>query len=433
MKRDKDSKTQLQQLGTNEIQMGSTYIKFSTILHLDPYHRDNVVQKVVDAREARMKVERMSNKRKVVEYAEDKNESRNEPLSKIFKPSEITSLGASAEVIKEAEIVPEATNQATTGPEDNPSAGPTAEKVDKVQNVPKLEPKEELETAFKNIPQGFKYNGIVEMPKEEEMKTETDEPKTYEEISDALKPEIKENQEKSESEDEFFVVDEDAFEVVDELNEAKPEVESKGEDAKKAKAGVYQSEAEKKKAWESLRTSVSSQNQEIQKSNQNWEKLLAEWKVEDKLGYSGPIEIQTKLIKSVSNDRCHQIDRKTFVNDEAKILPFRARLKVGSRTSMANGIQDISLDSPLVKSLRSSIQQNTRQIYDNFIFIMFTKYIHDSSTCYGYIYLVNKVDRFLDIATRNNNLEYCYEENCFKRETMFMTLEIPTKSAKVDF
>ena len=64
---------------------------------------------------------------------------------------------------------------------------------------------------------------------------------------------------------------------------------------------------------------------------------------------------------------------------------------------------------------------------------MFTNYVNDSNTCYGYFYLVDKVDRFLQIATRNNTLEYCYEENCFKNETTFMTMEIPTKSAKVDF
>ena len=59
-----------------------------------------------------------------------------------------------------------------------------------------------------------------------------------------------------------------------------------------------------------------------------WEKLLAERRAEDKLGYTGPIEVQKKLIKSVSNDRCHQTDRKIIVNDVSKILPFRARLKV---------------------------------------------------------------------------------------------------------
>ena len=81
--------------------------------------------------------------------------------------------------------------------------------------------------------------------------------------------------------------------------------------------------------------------------------------------------------------------------------------------------------------LRFSIQQNSK--YDNFIFIVFTNYVHDSNTFYGYIYLVDKVDQFLDISTRNNVLEYCYEENCFKRETAFMTMEIPTKNAKADF
>ena len=64
---------------------------------------------------------------------------------------------------------------------------------------------------------------------------------------------------------------------------------------------------------------------------------------------------------------------------------------------------------------------------------MFTHYIKDSNICYGYIYLVDKVDHFLEIATRKNNLEYCYEENCFKKETTFMTMEIPTRNAKVDF
>ena len=96
-----------------------------------------------------------------------------------------------------------------------------------------------------------------------------------------------------------------------------------------------------------------------------------------------------------------------------------------------NGIQDIALDSPLVKTLRISIQQNTK--YDDYIFFMFTHYIKDANICYGYIYLVDKVDDFLEIATRKNNLEYCYEENCFKKETTFMTMEIPTKNAKVDF
>ena len=64
---------------------------------------------------------------------------------------------------------------------------------------------------------------------------------------------------------------------------------------------------------------------------------------------------------------------------------------------------------------------------------MFTHYIKDANICYGYIYLVDKVDDFLEIATRKNNLEYCYEENCFKKDTTFMTMEIPTKNAKVDF
>ena len=152
------------------------------------------------------------------------------------------------------------------------------------------------------------------MPKEEDMKTETEEPQTNEEISDALKPEVKSeeilNQENNESEDEFFVVDEEAFEVVDELNEANPEAKAMAEDRVKKSHYVssdYQMRTEKKKPWE---------------------KLLAEWRAEDKLGYTGPIEVQKKLIKSVSNDRCHQTDRKIFVNDIAKILPFRARLKV---------------------------------------------------------------------------------------------------------
>ena len=299
-------------------------MKFSTILHLDSYHRDNVVNKVIDARDARRKVERMSNKRKVVEYAEDKNETRNEPLSKIFKPSELNDFTGLKDNV-EVEIVtvngPEVTevvSGATSIPDSRPT-GPQPEISDRVQSIPKLEPKKEpkeLETAFKNIPEGYKYNGIVEMPKEEDMKTETEEPQTYEEISDALKPEVKSeenlNPENNESEDEFFVVDEEAFEVVDELDEANPEVETKAED--EMKKADYQLRTEKKKAGANLKKS--------------WETLLAEWKTEDKFGYTGPIEVQQKLIKSVSNDRCHQIDRTTFVNDVAKILPFRARLKV---------------------------------------------------------------------------------------------------------
>ena len=294
-------------------------MRFSTILHLDSYHRDNVVNKVIDARDARRKVERMSNKRKVVEYAEDKNETRNEPLSKIFKPSELNDL-TSPKDSNEVEMVTVGVSEgieSTSVPKSSSTVGPEPEISDKVQSIPKLEPKKEpreLETAFKNIPEGYKYNGIVEMPKEEDMKTETEEPQTYEEISDALKPEVKSeenlNPENNESEDEFFVVDEDAFEVVDELNEANPEAETTAEDRVKKSHYVssdYQMRTEKKKPWE---------------------KLLAEWRAEDKLGYTGPIEVQKKLIKSVSNDRCHQIDRKIFVNDIAKILPFRARLKV---------------------------------------------------------------------------------------------------------
>ena len=291
----------------------SKYMRFSTILHLDSYHRDNVVNKVIDARDARRKVERMSNKRKVVEYAEDKNKTRNEPLSKIFKPSELNDLTS----LKDSNEVEMVTAGGANVPKNSPTVGPEPEISDKVQSIPKLEPKKEpkeLETAFKNIPEGYKYNGIVEMPKEEDMKTETEEPQTYEEISDALKPEIKSeenlNQENNESEDEFFVVDEEAFEVVDELDEANPEAETKAEYRVKKSHYVssdYQMRTEKKKPWE---------------------KLLAEWRTEDKLGYTGPIEVQKKLIKSVSNDRCHQTDRKIFVNDVAKILPFRARLKV---------------------------------------------------------------------------------------------------------
>ena len=148
MKRDKDSKTQLQQLGTNEIQMGSTYIKFSTIIHLDRYHRDNVVHKVIDARDARMKVERMSNKRKVAEYDQDKNEKRNEPLSKIFKPGELnglTNLEANSDALQEAEndhtaeVVTEGANKDTTSLEETPSAGSpmgsAGQTADKIENI----------------------------------------------------------------------------------------------------------------------------------------------------------------------------------------------------------------------------------------------------------------------------------------------------------
>ena len=216
MKRDKDSKSQLERLGTNEIQIGSQagfekkfdrwrsrvesferldqsqlgpanssskhqfenpsqYMKFSTILHLDSYHRDITVNKLIDARDARRKVERMSNKRKVVEYAEDKDETRNEPLSKIFKPSELndlTSLKDSDEVETVNDGVAEGTegvSGATTAPKSSPTVGPQAEISDKVQSIPKLEPKKEpneLETAFKNIPEGYKYN-VCKVTKQE--------------------------------------------------------------------------------------------------------------------------------------------------------------------------------------------------------------------------------------------------------------------------
>ena len=86
-------------------------MKFSTILHLDSYHRDNVVNKVIDVKDARRKVERMSNKRKVVEYAEDKNETRNEPLSKILKPSELNDLTNS----KDSDKVEKDSGGVTTG------------------------------------------------------------------------------------------------------------------------------------------------------------------------------------------------------------------------------------------------------------------------------------------------------------------------------
>ena len=146
-------------------------MRFSTILHLDSRHRDNVVNKVIDARDARRKVERMSNKRKVVEYAEDKNETKNEPLSKIFKPSELndlTSLKDSNEVEMVTADDSEGTVDGPKGTEDasgttiapgNRPIGPEPEISDKVQSIPKLEPKKEpkeLETAFKNIPDGYK-------------------------------------------------------------------------------------------------------------------------------------------------------------------------------------------------------------------------------------------------------------------------------------
>ena len=85
--------------------MGSTCIKFSTIVHLDQFHRDNIVHKIIDARDAQMKLKRMSNKRKIVE-------SRNEPLSKIFKRGDGTADGA---------------NEDTTSTEETPSAGPSTE------------------------------------------------------------------------------------------------------------------------------------------------------------------------------------------------------------------------------------------------------------------------------------------------------------------
>ena len=93
------------------------------------------------------------------------------------------------------------------------------------------------------------------MPKEEDMKTETKEPQTNKEISDALKPEIKSeenlNPENNESEDEFLVGDEEAFEVVDELDGANPnEAKTRAED--KVKKADYQMRTEKKKPWEKL-------------------------------------------------------------------------------------------------------------------------------------------------------------------------------------
>ena len=66
---------------------------------------------------------------------------------------------------------------------------------------------------------------------------------------------------------------------------------------------------------------------------------------------------------------------------------------------------------------------------------MFTNYIHDSNTCYGYFYLVDKVDHFL--ATRIKSLEYCHshwnEKNCYRKDISFMTMEIPAQNTKVNF
>ena len=156
-------------------------MKFSTILHLNSYHRDYVVNKVIDARDARRKIERMSNKRKVVEYAERKHEARNEPLSKIFKPSELNDL-TSVKDSDDVEMVtagvfegtvdgPESIEGASV-PKSSSTVGPEPEISDKVQSIPKLEPKKEpkeLETGFENIPEEYKYN-LIKMAEREIIK-----------------------------------------------------------------------------------------------------------------------------------------------------------------------------------------------------------------------------------------------------------------------
>ena len=182
-------------------------MKFSTILHLDHYHRGSIVSKVIDARDDQMKGERPLNKRKNVEYSEDKNE----PLSKIFKLSglnDLTSLKESGG----AEIVKDGAAKRTV-------EGLNSTEADKIHNIPKLEPKketEELQSRFENI-KGYEHNENVEMPEVEDMKTDTEEPPELEVKAEDIS-------ETNESEDEFFVGDE-GFDVIDELDESNHEVQ----------------------------------------------------------------------------------------------------------------------------------------------------------------------------------------------------------------
>ena len=235
MAKDIDANSQLKKLGSNEIQIGSEFMKFSSIYDLGLYDRDEIVIDFIDARQGtREKINtthaKMNNKRK----ADENDGLLTEPPSKIIKPEELTSHQTGNEGLQDSENMPEL-------------IGPDVKEEDrKNEGLPELEPKieglerskgmktetdevdmdeevnlsdgttEELKSEIKSEDMTESEDGIVS--EDDEIKPEGDD---SEDITEVFKDDLKakseistDDEDKSEddSEDDFFVADDETFE-----------------------------------------------------------------------------------------------------------------------------------------------------------------------------------------------------------------------------
>ena len=165
MAEDIDANSQLKKLGSNEIKIGSEFMKFSAVHQLESYDRDEIVIDFIDARQGiRDKINtthaKMTNKRKAI----GNDALLTEPPTKIIKQEEFTSHHKSNEGLQDSEDIPKL-------------ICPDVKEEDKgTDGIPELEPKLEPELL---VP--------------EDMKTETEEMNTHEEVnsSDDLTEELK--------------------------------------------------------------------------------------------------------------------------------------------------------------------------------------------------------------------------------------------------
>ena len=234
MAKDIDANSQLKKLGSNEIQIGSEFVKFSSIYHLGLYDRDEIVIDFIDSRQdTHEKINtthaKMNNKRK----ADENDGLLTEPPSKIIKQEELTSHQTGNEGLQDSENMPEL-------------IGPDVKEEDrKNEGLPELEPKieglerskedmktetdevdmdeevnlsdgttEELKSEIKSEDMTESEDGIVS--EDDEIKPEGDD---SEDITEVFKDDLKaktetddEDKSEDESEDDFFVADDETFE-----------------------------------------------------------------------------------------------------------------------------------------------------------------------------------------------------------------------------
>ena len=298
MAKDIDANSQLKKLGSNEIQIGSEFIKFSSIYHLGLYDRDEIVIDFIDARQGtREKINtthaKMNNKRK----ADENDGLLTEPPSKIIKQEELTSHQTGNEGLQDSENMPEL-------------IGPDVKEEDrKNEGLPELEPKieglerskEDMKTETDEVDMDEEVNlsdGTTEELKSEiksEDMTESDdwieseddeikpEGDDSEDITEVFKDDLKakteistddEDKSEDESEDDFFVADDETFENYQQ-NSSRP---------------LNPEEVERLKKRKILNKRMRSKNR----------KLLREWRSQDqKAGFQKLQKISLKCVPVV--------------------------------------------------------------------------------------------------------------------------------------